>query len=117
MNTTRPRKRIVAAEDDGKVHTSVERKVGKETVAAKQKVAYIRTDSLPADPAYVSIGAGLTENLGNFESLRIDARVSLPCANDDVVIKQTAERASKLVQEFIEQERRAALGQEGATDR
>lgn len=117
MSATRPRKRIVAAEDDGKVHTSVERKVGKEAVSTKQKVDYIRTDNLPADPAYVSIGAGLTENLGNFESLRIDVRVSLPCDNNDKSIKQSADRASKLVQEFIEQERRAALGDEGATDR
>jgi hypothetical protein len=117
MSATRPRKRIVAAEDDGKIIASVQRKAGKETIAEKQKVEYIRTDNLPADPAYVSIGAGLTENLGNFESLRLDARVSLPCANDDASIKKAADRASKLVQEFIEQERRAALGQEGATDR
>lgn len=117
MSATRPRKRIAHVEDEGKVIATTEKRIGKETVSSKQKVEYIKESDLPPDPAYVSIGAGLTENLGNFESLRLDVRVSLPCGNDDTAIRQASKRASALVQEFIEQERRNALGDDGATDR
>lgn len=30
-------------------------------------------------PAYMKVGAGLTINLGNFESLRVDCAVTIPC--------------------------------------
>lgn len=117
MSALRPRKRIVLTEEEGTITTLTERKNKADTLSSKSKVRKIPTTKLPVDPAYVSIGAGLTENLGNFESLRIDVRVSLPCGVSDAEVKETAKRASDLVQEFIEQERRNALGDEGATDR
>jgi hypothetical protein len=115
MSTIRPRKRILLNEQEGRVTATSEKKVGGESLGATQKTMPLKVKKLPADPAYVSIGAGLTENLGNFESLRIDVRVSLPCGESTKAVKSAAKRASTLVQEFIESERKAALGTEGVT--
>ena len=35
-------------------------------------------------PAYVKVGAGMTINLGDFNSLRIDVSVSLPCLPEEI---------------------------------
>lgn len=36
------------------------------------------------EPAYVSVNHGRTVNVGNFESVRVDVRVSLPCYTEEV---------------------------------
>lgn len=36
------------------------------------------------EPAKVSIGQGLTLNLGNFESARIDVSIAIPCYREEV---------------------------------
>lgn len=35
-------------------------------------------------PAIITVGAGRTVNLGNFNSARIDVQISYPCAVDDI---------------------------------
>lgn len=36
------------------------------------------------EPAYVSVNHGRTVNIGNYESVRVDVRVSLPCYAEEV---------------------------------
>lgn len=62
-------------------------------------------------PAYVRISAGLTLNLGNFESLRIDCAVELPCLPED--LESAYEEASDFVQEKIAQEEEKWVGVSG----
>jgi hypothetical protein len=52
-----------------------------------------RTVADPARLAHVRFGAGLTINLGNFESARIDVQVEMPCDMDDIApaLEETAE--------------------------
>lgn len=54
------------------------------------------------EPAHVRVGAGLTINMGNFESLRLDCSVSLPCRPDD--IEETYEIAAQFVADKINEE-------------
>ena len=54
------------------------------------------------EAAYVKVSAGLTINTGNFQSLRVDVAVSLPCLPSEV--PDTYETASAYVAEFLQQE-------------
>lgn len=36
------------------------------------------------EPAYVRINAGTTKNLGNYESLRVDVSVTIPCYVEEI---------------------------------
>ena len=36
------------------------------------------------EPAYVSVKLGVTKNMGNYEFLRIDVGVSMPCYSEEV---------------------------------
>lgn len=77
----------------------------------------VPTDGLPEHPAYVKIGLGMTINLENYESLRVDAHVSLPCGISDAEIIAAKARVASLALSFIEEERDKALGQDGITSR
>lgn len=54
------------------------------------------------DPAYVRVNAGVTKNLGNYESLRLDVSISRPCYVED--IDRTYESLSTRVSEMLEEE-------------
>ncbi len=66
-------------------------------------------------PAMVGMGAGLTLKMGQFESLRIDAWVTLPCRPDEVV--ETQERASQYVADALAEEETNWLGSQSKTKR
>lgn len=51
--------------------------------------------------ATVSSGYGLTLNMGNFESARLDAGITLPCYPDKQSIKETFALANQLVKDEI----------------
>ena len=69
------------------------------------------------NPAYVMIKGGLTKNIGNFESVRVDVSVSMPCAPNDQAILETYGKVSLMVDDLITREQAIALGlPEGATD-
>lgn len=53
-------------------------------------------------PASVSAKAGRTINLGNYESVRIEVGVSIPCYAEEVEVG--LEAASSLVGQFLAQE-------------
>lgn len=64
---------------------------------------------IDAEPAHVQVGAGLTISLGNFESLRIDCSVRLPCMPDQ--IDEAYDRAANFVADKIAEEQARWLGQ------
>jgi hypothetical protein len=62
----------------------------------------IETRKFAAEPAYVRINAGVTKNMGNYESLRLDVSVTVPCYTEE--IEEVAERVSDKVAEMLEDE-------------
>lgn len=64
------------------------------------------TDADPA--AFIRVGAGLTINLQNFESLRIDCAVTIPCSRDS--LDEGYQFAADFVTEKLEQEQMQWLG-------
>lgn len=55
-----------------------------------------------AHPALVRVGVGTTINMENYESMRIDVHVTLPCHPDD--IEDTYLKASEFVGEKLREE-------------
>jgi hypothetical protein len=60
------------------------------------------------EPALVRVSAGSTINLGNFESMRLDVSVTLPCRVEE--IQETYVRASEYVSDFMAEEEAVWLG-------
>lgn len=59
---------------------SVGKKKGKESTDVKK----LRVHPFAVEPAYVRVSAGMTVNMGNFESLRVDVAISMPCYKEEI---------------------------------
>lgn len=55
-----------------------------------------------SDPAYVKVNAGVTKNLGNYESLRVDVSISVPCYVE--VVQETFDAVAEQVSELLADE-------------
>lgn len=76
---------------------------------AEREVEVLRARFTEDDPpAFVKVSAGLTINMGNFESLRIDCAVTLPCSRGDLA--EAHQIASDFVAERISEEQTNWLG-------
>ena len=65
------------------------------------------------DAAQVSISGGLTRNQGDFNSIRVDVGVTLPCAATSEGVQQARDMAGRLVDQFIAEELDLATGTVG----
>lgn len=45
----------------------------------ENEVREIEVRRFETEPAYVRINAGVTKNLGNYESFRVDVSITMPC--------------------------------------
>ncbi len=81
----------------------------------KNEVLKRRTFAPGVEPAFVRISAGGTYNLGNYESLRIDVSVTMPCLADEV--EQARDAASDFVREALAEEEMQWLGRATLTAR
>lgn len=58
---------------------------GKDPVGeAETKNEELKVSCFVTEPAKVSVGMGLTVNLGNYESARIDVSVVVPCYREEI---------------------------------
>jgi hypothetical protein len=57
------------------------------------------------EPSYVRVGAGLTKNMGNYESLRVDVSITRPCytEEEDDAIATVADKVSVFLEDEIKQ--------------
>jgi hypothetical protein len=57
------------------------------------------------EPAYVRVNAGMTKNMGNYESLRLDVSISMPCYPEEVdkVFVVVADKVSVFLEEELKQ--------------
>ena len=78
-------------------------KGGKEKVTIKDA----KIKKFTTDPVYVRIGAGVTKNMGDYESLRVDVSISMPCYREDMdktfdkVAEDVAKRLSDEVDKYM----------------
>lgn len=64
-----------------------------------------------SEPAYITVGAGLTKQPRKYESLRVDVRVSMPCYPEQ--LDQTFENIAEYVAVKLEDEMDKYLGEGG----
>jgi hypothetical protein len=57
------------------------------------------------EPAYVRVNAGMTKNMGNYESLRIDVSITVPCYTEEIdkVFPAVADKVSIFLEEELKQ--------------
>lgn len=75
--------------------------------AEKRKSLEVRT--FKTDPAFVRVNAGVTKNLGNYESLRVDVAITVPCYVEE--IEKVQKRAAALVADMLDAEVAEYLGE------
>lgn len=84
----------------------------RKTVLGKEQVdnGRIRIRPFVTTPANVSVKAGVTVNLGNYESARVDVMLSIPCYVEeiDAVYEQTKDWVDRMVKKEYEELTRSA---------
>ncbi len=78
-------------------------------VEEKRKVLEIR--KFITEPAYVRVNAGVTKNLGNYESLRVDVSLTVPCYVEEM--ERVQKRTAELVATMLDTEVEEYIGKEG----
>ena len=99
---TRTRKRV---QNEKTSATSVKRVISKlKSVDGEDLVEEFDTEVFETEPAYVRAAAGMTRNLGDYESLRVDVAITLPCYKEDVerTYGVAADTVAVLLEEEIE---------------
>ena len=79
------------------------REMGKDTEGEMEEDR-ILVDCFKTEPAIVEASIGLTINLGNYESLRLDVGVKLPCYKEEIV--QAQQRAFRFCEAELMQRKR-----------
>lgn len=74
----------------------------------KRKVLEVRR--FETEPAYVRVNAGVTKNLGNYESLRVDVSLSVPCYVEE--ISAVEKKVAALVADMLDAEVEEYVGKE-----
>lgn len=56
-----------------------------------------------SEPAYVRVNAGSTKNLGNYESLRVDVSITVPCYPEEIddVFPRVADEVAALLDDEL----------------
>lgn len=67
------------------------------------RVEKLQVRKFLVEPAYVRVNAGMTKNMGNYESLRIDVSLSIPCYVEEIdkVFQVAADKASVFLQDEL----------------
>lgn len=102
--------RTAATKEVGRRTTSASMTHRKEVIEDTTQHEELGQASFPpgVEPAFVRVSAGQTYNLGNYESMRLDVSVTLPCRVQDV--EDTYTRASEFVAEKLQEEETQWLG-------
>ena len=101
--TTR-RKSTTHKVEQGKQSVYVTRLKSKRIVALSEKTDVLDVEVFQADPAFVRISHGVTKNIGDYESLRVDVAVTVPCYREqvDAVTKDLGEYVATVLERELD---------------
>ena len=103
-NRRRRRQRVVGTEA-----VSTERREGGQIVDAEESLespAY----EVPERFARVRVEGSVTQNMGDYNSVRVGVVIERPCADTDEAIDQTYRDISSKVDEYVQEELSLAMG-------
>jgi hypothetical protein len=87
------------------VSKEVVHKVGREIIHQEEA----ETKRAPLDigdlehPAYLEVGGGVTRNMGDFNSVRINVSLRMPCRTDDVSIQAAFSHLTTMVDTMVDE--------------
>lgn len=109
---TRIRHRTLQTGARGTINSSREVKTSGAASAAVSEISKeIQATVKDPNPGYVGVTGGLTKNMGDYNSIKVAVQVSLPCEPTDQGVKDAYAKASALVDEFLDAEYKAAVGE------
>lgn len=110
MNTpARVRQRTRTRTETGTISTNRRTRVNGEVTEHEGPPRQIEQTVNGPEVGYVQVGGKLTKNMGDYNSATISVSVTLPSAPDDASIRATKARAAALVDEFMDEEYKAAI--------
>lgn len=77
----------------------------------EEKRTVLEVRKFETEPAYVRVNAGVTKKLADYESLRVDVAISVPCYVEE--IEEVEQRVASLVADMLDAEIDEYLGKEG----
>ena len=86
--------------DNGTVVVTVERRKGKAITSQDQREEIIEMED--TGKASVGVGLGMTINLGNYQSAKVDVHVTLPSDPDS--LEETYDKAAEFCKAHIKKE-------------
>lgn len=84
--------------------------------AGRDDTETVRVPVFHSAPARVRVSGGATQNLGDYNSARVDVSVDMPCLPEATEIQRVYEMLSGQVDEMIRRELQIATGQGGQPD-
>lgn len=99
---TRRRPPRPAADQHGATLTVTTSPYGTEGETRREVIA---VHKFAVEPAYVRIAAGTTKKLADYESLRVDVAISVPCYTEEIqtVAKRVGEEVSAILADELAQ--------------
>jgi hypothetical protein len=79
MEARRRRAGGTTAPDNANVQSTVLKVFTSSVGVEEERQEVIEVRKFEVEPAYIRVNAGVTKNMGNYESLRIDVSLSVPC--------------------------------------
>lgn len=100
VGRSRPVARPAAIHEEEVV--SVHSRYAKDAHGAEHK-RVLRVRKFDSEPAYARVSVGETRNMGDYESLRIDVSVSLPCYPEEITdaLAEAADTAVLFLQDEL----------------
>lgn len=93
----RPRPAVIQTEG-----TIIVRSTAMPAPGTEEEVKEIVVAQFQTEPAYVRINAGVTKNLGNYESFRCDVSITMPCYPEEV--QEMTQKVSNEVARLLDEE-------------
>lgn len=88
----------------GEINKTVEHKQGNEVVKDEEEIQTTDIIEFEEEPAVVEVTGSSTYNLGNYNSAKVGVSIRIPCDNTDEAIRETYNKCSDYVLEFINNE-------------
>jgi hypothetical protein len=69
----------------------------------KHRAEVLQVRKFAVEPAYVRVNAGSTKNMGNYESLRVDVSISVPCYAEEIdkVVPLVADKVAQFLEDEL----------------
>lgn len=83
---------------------------------SETEIREIETPLFDGPVAYVRVGSSITKNMGNFNSIKADVSVSLPCYATESEVVRVADLASELVHNILYAEVENAVARDQQVD-